>query len=78
MMVPAAASMASRLGEFGMPVTIIAGKGDKIVDPEAQSVRLHAELPHSELILVEGAGHMVHHTATETVAKAVRKSSAGA
>ena len=77
MMVPAAASMASRLGELEMPVAIIAGKGDKIVDPEAQSVRLHAELAHSELILVEGAGHMVHHTATETVAKAVRKVSAG-
>jgi len=76
-MVPAAASIASRLGELGMPVTIIAGKGDKIVDPETQSVRLHAALAHSELILVEGAGHMVHHSATETVAKAVRKASAG-
>lgn len=37
-----------------------------------QAERLHRLLPHSRLTLVEGAGHMVHHSATGEVAAAIR------
>ena len=73
LMVPAAANMSKRYGELSMPMTIIAGAGDHIVDPDKQSARLHDELPHSELIMVPDAGHMVHHTAAKVVGDAVMK-----
>lgn len=59
----AAVRLAKRYGELALPVVIIAGAGDKIADPVRQSVRLHETLPDSTLSLVEGSGHMVHHTA---------------
>lgn len=71
-MVPAAAAMAPRLGEIDLPVTIIAGEGDAVVTMESQSVRLHELLPNSRLKAIEGAGHMVHHTARDQVAAAIR------
>jgi len=54
-----------------MPVTIMAGALDRVVDPADHSVRLHRELPHSRLILVPGYGHMVHHAAVDSIADAV-------
>jgi pimeloyl-ACP methyl ester carboxylesterase len=71
MMIPAAASLNKRLGELDLPVTIIAGAGDKMVFPGPQSERLHAALPGSRLHMIEGAGHMVHYTATEKVVAAI-------
>jgi pimeloyl-ACP methyl ester carboxylesterase len=44
-----------------MPVTIMAGSEDQVVDVGRHSIRLHEQIPHSELRLVPGAGHMVHH-----------------
>jgi pimeloyl-ACP methyl ester carboxylesterase len=72
MMVPAAASSSPRLAELRLPVTVIAGSGDKVVAPAGQSERLAGTLPQSRLIMIEGAGHMVHHTAADEVAHAVR------
>ena len=71
-MIPAAARLAPRLGEIKLPMTIVAGSGDRIVSPSRQSERLHADVPHSKLRLVAGAGHMVHHSGFEAVMAAVR------
>ncbi|HEU0135006.1 MAG TPA: alpha/beta hydrolase [Allosphingosinicella sp.] len=71
-MVPAAATMAPRLSELRMPVTIIAGDGDEVVAPSSQSGRLSSKLEGSRLVLVEGAGHMVHHSAADRVAAEIR------
>jgi pimeloyl-ACP methyl ester carboxylesterase len=43
-------------------VAVIVGDGDRLVDPEAQSARLHHEIAHSTLRKVAGGGHMVHQT----------------
>lgn len=72
LMVPAAASLAPRLAELTLPVTIIAGDGDKVVSTTGQSERLAGALARSELLIVEGAGHMVHHTARDAVTAAIR------
>jgi pimeloyl-ACP methyl ester carboxylesterase len=72
LMVPAAASLAPRLGGLTLPVTIIAGDGDKIVSTADQSERLSGLLAHAELLIVEQAGHMVHHTAADRVAEAIQ------
>jgi pimeloyl-ACP methyl ester carboxylesterase len=69
--VAAAASLAPRLGGLTLPVTLVAGKGDKVVSTQDQSVRLAGTLAGSELLLVEGAGHMVHHSATREVVQAI-------
>jgi pimeloyl-ACP methyl ester carboxylesterase len=66
LMVPSAARAAS-YAELRMPVAIIAGEDDRLIDIDAQSARLHAELPQSTIRRVPGAGHMVHQTATDAV-----------
>jgi pimeloyl-ACP methyl ester carboxylesterase len=70
-MMSAAASQSERYGELRLPVTIVAGAADVIVDPEAHSVRLHADLADSELAIVPGVGHMVHYEEGELVAAAL-------
>ncbi|MFC7537808.1 alpha/beta fold hydrolase [Sphingomonas sp. GCM10030256] len=77
-MVPAAASMAPRLAELQMPVTIISGSGDHVVTPSKQSGRLNEDLAKGRLTMIEGAGHMVHHTAADEVAAKIRNSASNA
>ena len=76
-MVPAAAAVAGRFEEIALPVTIIAGAGDEIVETASQSERLAEAVPGSKLVVVEGAGHMVHYTATARVSDAIRSAAAG-
>ena len=73
LMIPGAARLSKRFGELDLPVTIVTGSGDRMVDPEDQAERLHAELPGSRLLVVEGAGHMVHYSATEEVTAAIEE-----
>ncbi|MGZ8281558.1 MAG: alpha/beta fold hydrolase [Allosphingosinicella sp.] len=70
MMVPAAASLPAE--NLRMPVTVIAGSGDQVVTPSDQSGRLSQALSGSRLVMLEGAGHMVHHTAADQVASEIR------
>lgn len=71
-MIPAAARLHGRYSRIKLPVTIVAGRGDRLVDTSTQAERLHKDLPHSSLTIVDGAGHMVHHTAPDEVAAALR------
>ncbi len=71
LMIPDALAIQGRYGELTMPVAIVAGTGDKMVDLDAQALRLHRALPRSSLHVVEGCGHMVHHTAPREVVAAV-------
>ena len=69
MMVPGAWTRSDDYGQLKMPVTILAGDGDKIVNTTVQSERLHRDVPQSTLRVIPGAGHMVHHIApTEVIA----------
>jgi pimeloyl-ACP methyl ester carboxylesterase len=70
-MVPQAKSSSERHHELRMPVSIVAGADDKVIDVEAHSARLHRELVGSTLLVVAGAGHMVHHAAPDDVVAAV-------
>lgn len=71
LLIPSAAALRSQYTELGMPVTIIAGKDDKLIDPVSQSERLHAAIAHSELTVIPDHGHMVHQTATGAVMRAL-------
>jgi pimeloyl-ACP methyl ester carboxylesterase len=70
-MVPQAKASSERHHELRMPVAILAGADDKVIDVEAHSARLHRELAGSTLAVVPGAGHMVHHAAPDEVVAAV-------
>jgi pimeloyl-ACP methyl ester carboxylesterase len=72
LMVPAAAELSGRYGELTMPIAIMAGSADEIVDVGRHPQRLHAEIPGSELRLIDGAGHMVHHLAPREVMELIR------
>jgi pimeloyl-ACP methyl ester carboxylesterase len=76
-MVPAAAAM-QRGPRPTMPVTIVTGDSDRIVAPPMQSERLHEALAGSRFVSLAGHGHMIHHTATEDVADAIRNAFADA
>jgi pimeloyl-ACP methyl ester carboxylesterase len=69
---PGARRIHGRYPDIKLPVSIVAGTRDRLVDTPTQAERLHAELPHSRLKLVDEVGHMVHHSAMRDVAAAIR------
>ena len=71
LMVPAAASLCGRYQELAMPLAIMAGRGDKIVNIEPQPMRLHGLVRQSTLEVIDGTGHMLHHTFPEKVSAAI-------
>jgi pimeloyl-ACP methyl ester carboxylesterase len=71
LMVPSATALQDRYGELNLPVAIIAGSGDRIVDPSTQSNRLAQIVLNEDAQLVPGAGHMVHYFALDRVIAAV-------
>ena len=72
-MIPGASSLGSRYGELTMPVAIIAGALDRLIDTDSQSARLGEDIAHSTFRSVPGAGHMVHQTATDEVMAAIEE-----
>lgn len=72
LMLQGAAALVPQLADLHVPVTIVTGDGDKVISPEGQSVRLHREVPHSRLVVVPEAGHMVHHISPKQVLAAIR------
>ncbi len=70
LMVPSAAQMEHRYKDLTVPVAIVAGAGDKVVSP-AQSERLAEEISGSQILIMDGVGHMVHYTAKETIAETI-------
>lgn len=71
LLIPAAAATASQYPNLTMPVVIVAGSGDRLIDPDRQSRRLHEALPRSTFRKVAGSGHMVHQTRPEAVMAAI-------
>jgi pimeloyl-ACP methyl ester carboxylesterase len=70
-MMPEARSLSRRYSELRIPMTLIAGAQDKVVDPKAHSQRFHEEHPQSRFQLVPDAGHMAHYGAPDLVCDAV-------
>jgi pimeloyl-ACP methyl ester carboxylesterase len=76
MMVPAAARLSKEYHRLDLPIAIVTGDGDGIVRFDEQSARLNDALPGSELMIVEGAGHMVHYLDVPAVLRAVDRTAA--
>jgi pimeloyl-ACP methyl ester carboxylesterase len=71
LMIPDAIALRRRYAHLRMPVVIVAGEQDRLVDIDRQSSRLHREVKQSAFRRVRGAGHMVHQTATGEVMSAI-------
>jgi pimeloyl-ACP methyl ester carboxylesterase len=75
LMVPAALALAKRYPELRVPVAIVAGTQDRVVDPGHNAERLHERLQNgpggSELKLQPGVGHMTHYAHPEQVMEAI-------
>lgn len=72
LMIPGALALRRNYKDLALPVVIIAGEGDRIVF-KRRSEQLRDSIPGSELQIVKGAGHMVHHLAAHQVAQAVER-----
>ena len=73
LMLPAAAALRQQYGELNVSALIIAGEADKVADPNAHARRLHAELKDSQLVVLPGVGHMLHHAAQDLVSAAIAR-----
>lgn len=73
LMVPQAATMQAQYPAIAVPTVIVAGDGDEVITTRRQSQRLHSVIAGSVLHIVQGAGHMVHQTATDRVLAAINE-----
>jgi pimeloyl-ACP methyl ester carboxylesterase len=71
LMIPGAFMLRTRYSDLKMPVVIIAGERDKLVDIDTQSVRLHSDVSQSRFHRIAKQGHMIHQTATDQVMSAI-------
>jgi pimeloyl-ACP methyl ester carboxylesterase len=71
LLIPGAFSLAGEYASLRMPVVIIAGDQDRLIDIEKQSARLHQDVRQSKFRPVTNAGHMVHQSATARVMAAI-------
>jgi pimeloyl-ACP methyl ester carboxylesterase len=71
LMIPDAFAQRHRYAEVKMPVAIVAGDGDKLIDIESQSARLHGDISQSSFRRIAGEGHMIQQTATDQVMSAI-------
>jgi pimeloyl-ACP methyl ester carboxylesterase len=76
LMIPNAIASSGEYENLKMPVIIIAGVNDRLIDTDQQSGRLHDEIRHSKMHRVPGTGHMVHQTATPSVMSAIDEAAA--
>ena len=71
LMIPDAFHYRDEYANLKMPMVIVAGEEDRLVDIDTQSERLHHDVPQSRFHRVPGAGHMIHQTATGVVMSAI-------
>jgi pimeloyl-ACP methyl ester carboxylesterase len=72
LMIPDAVKLRNQYANLKMPVVIIAGQDDQLIDIDTQSARLHSDIPQSKFHRLAGHGHMIQHTATDQVMSAIQ------
>src|SRR5512133_1937808 len=76
LMIPNAFSMKSDYAGLKMPLVIITGDDDRLIDTDGQTARLHEDVAQSTFHRVRGAGHMVHQSAPAAVMSAIDEAAA--
>jgi pimeloyl-ACP methyl ester carboxylesterase len=59
-----------RLGQITVPVLILHGTEDRVIHPDNARI-LSERIPHAELVLLEGVGHVYHSEQPDTADRAV-------
>jgi pimeloyl-ACP methyl ester carboxylesterase len=75
-MIPDAFAAREDYADLKMPLVIISGDKDRLVDIDDQSARLHEAVAQSTFRRLRGVGHMVHHTAPGAVVAAIDEAAA--
>jgi pimeloyl-ACP methyl ester carboxylesterase len=70
--------MQTRYHELLLPIVILAGDSDRCVDTRHQSARLREALPHANLRIARGVGHMLHHAVQDQVMAAIDEAATAA
>jgi pimeloyl-ACP methyl ester carboxylesterase len=73
LMIPDAFTLRGQYADLKMPIVIIAGGEDKLIDIDSQSARLHSDVSQSRFHRLAGNGHMIQQTATDQVMSAIRE-----
>lgn len=76
LMIPNAFAMQGDYAGLNIPVVIVAGDGDRLIDIDDQSARLHEDIAQSTFHRIRGAGHMLHQTAPGAVMAAIDEAAA--
>ena len=63
--------MIARYHTMDMPIALFCGEGDRIIDAIGQALAFQRECPHATLTVLPGTGHMIHHTHTHEIARAI-------
>lgn len=78
LMIPDAYKFRNRYLDLKMPVVIVAGEEDKVVNTDEQSGRLHSEITQSTFHRIPAGGHMIHQTATRQIVSAIKEADSSA
>lgn len=57
--------------DIDMPVVIVTGSGDRLLDPEEHAYRLHRTIKNSKLIVLPETGHQLPQTRPDAVISAI-------
>jgi pimeloyl-ACP methyl ester carboxylesterase len=71
--IPDAFKLRHQYPDLKMAVVIVAGEQDRLIDIDAQSGRLHSDIPQSRFHRIAGNGHMIQQTETDQVMSAIRE-----
>ena len=70
---PHVVRMAEEYPRLTLPVELLHGTADTVVPADIHALPLSALLPDGNLVLIDGAGHMPHHTHPEDVIAAIHR-----
>jgi pimeloyl-ACP methyl ester carboxylesterase len=73
---PTVARLQRHYGTIAVPVEIVTGDQDQIVNHRQHAVRLAAAIPQARLTVLPGIGHMVHHVRPDAVLAALDRAAA--
>ena len=63
--------LSERYRDIEMPVVIVTGSADRLLDPEAHAYRLHRTIRNSKLIVLPETGHQLPQTQPDAVISAI-------
>jgi pimeloyl-ACP methyl ester carboxylesterase len=73
LMVPDAVRFRDQYQNLKMPVVIVAGEKDRVVNIDTQSARLHRNVAQSKFLRLPGLGHMIHQSDPDAVLTAIKE-----